>query len=127
MCAIDDGEPVEFYDTRTAKARKVHRCHECHRDINPGEIYRIDAGKFDGDFFTYKTCPHCSVAIEWLNRECGGSIFGGAHEDIREHWIDGGIRTRELALLIWGMSRGWTKRRGGLMAIPVLAVAEAVR
>jgi hypothetical protein len=85
---------VDGYSTiissTTPKARKNHKCHECYRQILPGEKYERYIGKGD-EIFTHKTCMDClSVRDEffrdgyyfetiWENleehiRECGGDI-----------------------------------------------------
>ena len=55
-----DGEYPEFSEIRTPKAKRVHKCTECDRDILPGERYQYYIGKFDGDFCTEKTCSQCA-------------------------------------------------------------------
>jgi hypothetical protein len=58
--ACDAGEyrPAVFVAT-DRKARKIHRCHECYRDILPGETYREERGLWDGEWSTWKTCADC--------------------------------------------------------------------
>ncbi len=125
MCRIDDAERCEFNSAATFKARKTHKCGECYRTIEPGETYERAIGVMQGDFFTYKTCAHCVAARGWLVRECRGYIYSQVEEELREHWREDGIHTRELARLIWGMRRKWTRRNGTRMELPHVEKAVA--
>jgi hypothetical protein len=114
---IDDAESVRFYRCSTPKAKKIHKCNECRRMIQPGETYQYSVGCWD-DFRVYKTCSHCLVAVRWLNKHCGGSVHTGVKADLQEHW-DEGYREDNLQKLIMGMNRGWKSFRGeGLLDIP---------
>jgi len=53
----------EFYIETNRKARKVHKCTECRRDILPKETYMTIAGKWDGVIQTYKHCADCQSII----------------------------------------------------------------
>jgi hypothetical protein len=121
MCMIDDADyRLEFYNAKMVAARKQHRCCECGRDIQRGEIYHSASGKGDGRVERYRTCGHCRVAGEWLEKECGGHLIGGIEEDIHEHLQEGAYGFG-LARLAAGMRRKWARFDGkGLMAIPVL-------
>lgn len=73
------------------KARKVHKCTECRRDIVPGEIYEKVHGCWEGEFETYKTCPDClALRDEFF---CNGWCFGDTHEHLMIHVqeVDGEI------------------------------------
>jgi hypothetical protein len=120
MCMVDMADPCEFWHEKTVRAAKPHVCGECRREIAPGELYQRSFGKYEGRVFYDVTCRHCAVACAWLNRECGGYLGGAVLVDLREHWDEDGIRTRELARLIRGMERKWQARRGGLMPVPKL-------
>lgn len=41
------------------KARKLHKCCECHQEINPGETYEHVTGLWDGAWSSFKTCAIC--------------------------------------------------------------------
>ena len=64
-CQIDgadgvlDGGLAQFGEV-VRKARKIHKCCECGEEIRPGESYRVDSGKYDGEFFSEKTCLLCA-------------------------------------------------------------------
>lgn len=60
MSCYCDYESPEFYSERTiSSARGQHKCSECGRQILKGEGYQSISGKWDGDFYTNKTCAHC--------------------------------------------------------------------
>lgn len=124
----DNADPCSFWDESQRKARKTHKCSECGRAIEAGEVYRYCRWVLEGQWDTSKMCGHCEVAAEWLRKNCGGFLIHGIHEDIREH-VD------EYAYLGWpylaglgrldiGIRRDWKIRRGPragqLMAIPKL-------
>ena len=50
------------------KARKIHYCTECSREISVGRSYRSSRFKIDGRWKTYKTCSSCIDIINWLLR-----------------------------------------------------------
>lgn len=58
MC-FSDFEYPEFYEAKIHKARKQHKCMECFRLIEVGEQYEHVAGKWGGEFETFKTCRVC--------------------------------------------------------------------
>lgn len=66
---------MEFYDEREVTARKHHRCEYCHGEIKQGERYKVEKGKFYGDFFSRACCssclPHASAFWESVDNECG--------------------------------------------------------
>lgn len=119
MCMIDMAdERVTVISERIGRARKQHKCDECSRRIEPGEQYLAEFYKSDGRTENHKTCSHCQVVRKWLNDECGGWIYGGVEEDIREHsWEGHGIRVKMMAV---GMERYWRRRDGRMWPIPRL-------
>jgi len=120
MCMVETAdETVNMLYDATVTARKNHKCSECSRVIAKGEQYLLERYAFDGEITTSKTCAHCQVVREWLQRECGGWLFGGVAEDIHEHAREGeyGFGVKKLSI---GMSMKWQLRRGGLWPIPVV-------
>lgn len=126
MCMIDGGERAELWQESKQRARKMHKCCECGRDIHPGETYWKVFGIQDGDAFSDKWCAHCNVAKEWLWKNCGGSMLTMVIEDCQEHVHD--YRDADfapaLARVCVGARRHWTVRRGAragqLMPVPML-------
>jgi hypothetical protein len=71
----------EFWDSKIVKARKPHKCYECRREIPVGAQYEYVAGKYDGDFFTHKTCLVCAEIRDSFS--CGGGVqYGSLWEDM---------------------------------------------
>ncbi|RLI71035.1 hypothetical protein DRO91_06085 [Candidatus Heimdallarchaeota archaeon] len=61
-CTIDIDDQSggwDVYSSTTIKARKKHKCTECHRVIEPGETYERVKGLFDGCWWEHKTCVDC--------------------------------------------------------------------
>lgn len=112
---IEDAERAEFHSERIHSARKEHKCYECGRIIRVGEKYEYTAAKWDGDIHFIKTCSHCKAAKQWLVKQCGGYVWGGVKEDLREHMSYAWLKVGRLVV---GMRRQWEKRGHGLMPIP---------
>lgn len=118
MCMIDHAEWCEWSSSREHTARKTHRCDECYRDIQPGERYRIGVGGQDGSIWSEKQCRHCWAASVWLTEVCGGFLWGGVAEDLREHWdVSPKYRTLWLGRAVVGQQRRWRRRDGELMPV----------
>jgi hypothetical protein len=49
----------DCYTATNPRARKTHRCCECHGTIQPGELYHRFSGVWDGEAMTFKTCSDC--------------------------------------------------------------------
>ena len=96
-CEIElDGNGPSCFKSSDRKARKEHKCCECHRVILPGETYRYESGVWDGDPEDYKTCADClSVRDEFFCSYVYGQIWEGMHELINES--DGELSFAKLA------------------------------
>jgi hypothetical protein len=62
MC--DDVPYPEFYREKVQMARKQYHCCECHKPINIGDKYTYIAGKWDGDFNSFRQCLSCNKLME---------------------------------------------------------------
>lgn len=84
---VDDYECCsELISDKWHKARKDHRCCECHRTIVNGEQYRRETLSDDGKISTYKTCADCeSLKGAFF---CGGYLFGNVWGDFQESFSD---------------------------------------
>jgi hypothetical protein len=130
MCMADyaDNEGGVSLGSETRKARKRHRCEDCFRHIEPGEMYRVCTWACDGSIQTFRMCSHCSVAAHWLQENCGGFLWGGILEDIHEHVEEyRGVYpavVRDLKRLHVQGSHHWRFRRGPrvgkLLPVPTL-------
>lgn len=58
---------VEAYRAVNRKARKPHKCWECHKTIEKGEVYEYSSGIFDGDPFSTKRCMDCAELIDYVS------------------------------------------------------------
>lgn len=132
MCAIDSAEGTyRVWNRKVVKARKAHKCDECHRDIQPGSFYEFVTGLSDEGYWdTWHTCDHCRVACEWLMENCGGFLHAGVGEDIAEHvdeYHEHSRMARGLQRLVIGMKRGWKieygPAKGKIMGIPRLPIS----
>lgn len=52
---------MEFYSESKVKARKKHTCEMCNKDIQQGELYYRENGKWDGDFFSRALHVQCHL------------------------------------------------------------------
>ena len=79
-----DGDTPEIYNERMVRARKVHKCCECEREILVGAVYEKVSGRWEGEFGTYKFCADCSDIGKSLS--CGeGRTFLNLWDDIEEN------------------------------------------
>lgn len=75
---VDGG--LQFHEETWRKCRKPFKCEECNRPVGIGMVYEYAAGKFDGDFFTVKTCADCANIRNAF--VCGGFQYGELWEEI---------------------------------------------
>lgn len=87
----------KFYRERMVRARKTHKCCECHSDILIGEMYNSFTGLWD-DFGTWKTCFHClplrdevNKTLKCYDRLCFGELENYMYRNNTEfskRWFD---------------------------------------
>lgn len=80
-----DAESPEFVETTHPTARKTHKCYECGRRIEAGEAYERTAGKWDGEFYVFKTCEQCEDLRDSLSALGFCPAFGEVRADHREY------------------------------------------
>lgn len=68
MCFIDDGDGHTL-DVRHARARKQHRCFDCHARIEPGTLYKQHIWLNDGYITDAKLCERCQWLVARLHAE----------------------------------------------------------
>lgn len=83
-CECDSDGP-EFFDSREVRARKQHKCCECGKAIEKGEIYEYAVGKWDGDIDTFHTCEECADLRASLKSLGFCTTFGEVRADHREY------------------------------------------
>ena len=95
MNTINDG---------TRRARKPHRCDECHRIITLGQQYYYQTNVDGSDIWTHRSCIECRrhVALQWDLLDHDADNYMPLRELVLEYEHDGvwpaevveGIRTR---------------------------------
>lgn len=82
-CVVDyDGDCSDIWTEVERRARKIHRCSECHRDIVKGEQYTYVSSLYDGSWSHYHVCLGCYRLAH--NIYCNGVTFGRLAEDVWE-------------------------------------------
>lgn len=76
------------YREAMCKARKEHKCCECRRIIQPGDMYQRAEGCWDGHFETFKTCVRCARLRDKLARKHGHWMDGPNFTELREYLLD---------------------------------------
>lgn len=67
----------EFYRKTVRKARKPHRCDLCRSQIEIGETYFYESGKFEGSMFENHVCNDCNPLQEAFFRINRNDLDGG--------------------------------------------------
>lgn len=70
MCDCYWDNPPTFYECRTVKGRKEHKCSECLRVIEKGEHHEYAKGLWDGDFSDFRTCKTCCDMRDEIKLTC---------------------------------------------------------
>jgi len=65
MCDNHTDYP-DFYDESKPRAKKNYHCCACTEPILVGERYVYIAGKWDGDFNTFRQCLRCHEIVRGL-------------------------------------------------------------
>lgn len=60
---------MDFFNESDPRARKAHKCEACGGIINPGERYRRQSGKWEGDFFSRAWCADCARIMDYYFAE----------------------------------------------------------
>ena len=79
---VDHDNGPEAFSASDRTARKPHKCGECRRTIEPGEVYRHESGVWDGGPSSHKTCVDCVSIREVFF--CG-YVYGAVLEKLIEH------------------------------------------
>ena len=118
---IDNGydEYVTLLSSNKQKARIIHQCKECCRNIESGEYYVSDKFVYEGKFTIHKICNHCVIVRNWLSAECGGWLYGNIKEDLCEH-VHNSVYPMEISRLVIGMKWKWKTPTGKMLSIPNL-------
>ena len=120
MCMDHDGNATVLH-SRQQRAKINHKCRECRRVIEAGEVYTTERVLFDGSMWTHKVCAHCVEVRGYLGEHCGGWVYDAIEEDIQGHFYGSTLNdaeTRELRLLAIGIAERWRRANGALWPIP---------
>jgi hypothetical protein len=84
---MSDCELPDFYSERFPAAGKVHVCCELGTHIHIGEQYAYIAGKWAGEFQTYRQSLHGFHLARAANADYGECAvpFGGLDDDLDDH------------------------------------------
>jgi hypothetical protein len=74
----------EFQSEAIRRARKQHKCYECHRPILPGQQYHYFSGKWEGEMDSYHTCLDCNNIRRGLSCDGQWPPFGQLWDDITQ-------------------------------------------
>ena len=75
--------PAQVWHQAIVKARKVHKCDECEKEISPGTKYERIKMLFDGDWSYWTICLLCSEIHTVF--ACGeGRMIGNFWNDMEE-------------------------------------------
>lgn len=122
MCRIEDadGDGIWLQPLIERTAKKEHRCEDCGRTIAKGERYTYGLWK-DDYLNTVKVCAHCVAAGRWLKVVCGGHLWPGVLEELKEHWDEEWeLRSNGLAWLVSAGRSHWL-RRGQLVPVELVS------
>ena len=75
----------DFFCTKTAKARKEHKCCLCDKIIHKGEVHFVKSGKFEGYMFSDRQCLPCEPVLEEFHKDWDG---GYSQHNVKEWWVD---------------------------------------
>ena len=123
MCRIDyaDSEGFWLRDPSPIRASKDHKCEDCGRPIEKGELYTYGVWKEYAEksrIFPVKVCAHCDLAGRWLRVVCGGHLWPGITEELVEHWDEEWeLRSLGLGRLVVSLRRHWKYGDGRQIAL----------
>jgi hypothetical protein len=108
MSCYCDYEPATAYVKSWHRARKQHKCYECHRAINAGEQYEKVWAVWDGSVGVVKTCTRCLDLREYI--EAHVPCFCIGHGNVNEDAIETAIAYKhEAPGLLFGAYRRLVK------------------
>lgn len=108
-------ERPDVYGRELIRARKAHRCCECHGTIYPRDLYHRHSGLWDGAWATFKVCEDCEqIRTEILGTvdlddglEFGGLteiVLDGCDTNLMRRFIEI-MRRREASIPEWILKR----------------------
>lgn len=86
MCEYDYSDAPEVMNTKIVKARKNHKCFECLKIIEVGNLYEFTSGIWPDGPASFHICIICTKIRETLKCPC--VPFGGVFEQATEEGLD---------------------------------------
>lgn len=129
MCLLIEYEDQVDLGSGFRKARKLHNCMECGREIQSGESYFYQTSVMDGSHvYTWKMCAHCRATITLASQmtDCPETWYWemaiGTDEethtgDALTHDLPSGGRVALLRCIV-SKRRKWRATSGGLVDVP---------
>ena len=84
-------EMPSCYGREKRKARKAHKCCECHGTIQPGETYQYHHGVWDNRALSFKVCDDCEALRVECDRDARSdesTPFEGLYDSVENWWGD---------------------------------------
>lgn len=81
MCYCDFDSPSAYREVLRV-ARKPHTCHQCYRPIQPGDLYQVASGVWDGRGDSFNMCDTCKTVA---------NLAEGLHDGPFCFLLDGGL------------------------------------
>lgn len=101
-------EQPQVFSTKQVKARKPHKCCECHEDIKKGDLYQYYSGIWD-EPASYKQCTRCAeIFIEATRLDAGVFGDGVGFTELRMWFLENMCRDYQGAEFL----NGWAKNIG---------------
>ena len=85
---VYDGDYSSFQHSKMLKSFKDYHCDECNTMIIGGQEYDLTRGKFEGKWYTHRTCSVCLELRDKLFTS--GHYLGLIHENILESLNENG-------------------------------------
>lgn len=84
MCVCDYDGP-ELFTRIERKARKIHKCYECRKEIKPGDEYSCHKGLWDGQWDEFKICEACQDLSDSMQEAGFCTGYGNLLSDHAEY------------------------------------------
>jgi hypothetical protein len=93
MCECDSSDAPIVMNTKIVKARKNHKCFECRKIIDVGNLYEFTSGIWPDGPASFHICVTCTKIRKSL--ECSCIPFGELFEQVTEEGFDFWILYKE--------------------------------
>lgn len=111
-----DFDGPKFFSGKWHKARKEHKCIECHQPILKGEKYGAFSGMWDRDVQTFKQHLECEDACVFIRDMQGECLCFGELLENEVDWCDRSRKVRKPELRALMARVKWRKHKGRPLA-----------